>query len=356
MCAAPDDWANLTYVPKDNNGNAVGSRTSADNRPRDGDGNRLPQYANDHFKDDYNAPAVRRTEITRSVGTVLHLNKWLSPFANYAETFNPNSSTQRIDSSFLPPTVAKGIDIGVRATLLGGRVSMSALRYVNSEKDARTGNVGITDINNLAAANAVGDPSIAGRNIRGFASGPVVVNDVRDREADGSEMEVVANVSRQWRLSLNVGLPKVHEKNAFRDFIKFYDANKATLRQIVIDAGGLVDAADNASLDTSIPVDRRSLDVNAAISSYNNLRVARQNVVSNRRIVQDQPAVNFYTIANAIAHDGAYRPSFTAECRKGGRGRARRTARSARRRHLRSLLTPARERLPAPVRRHARGT
>jgi outer membrane receptor protein involved in Fe transport len=291
----PADWATLTYVPKDASGKAVGPATSADNRPRDGSGNRLPQYANDRFKDDYNAPAIKKSEITRSVGAVFHLTKWLNPYANYAETFNPNSSTQRIDSSFLPPSVAKGIDVGVRASLLGGRLNISALRYVNKEENAKGSSAGIPDFNVIAAANALGDSSAAGRNTRGFASVPVIVNDIRDREADGYEMEVVANVSRQWRLSFNVGLPKVYEKNGFRDFIKFYDGNKATLRQIVLDTGGLVDANDQASVDTSIPVNDRSPDVNGAVNSYNNLRNQRKNVVAGRRIVQDQPAANFYS-------------------------------------------------------------
>jgi outer membrane receptor for ferric coprogen and ferric-rhodotorulic acid len=289
------DWATLTYVPKDASGNAIGPRTSADNRPRDGSGNRLAQYANDRFKDDFNAPAIEETKITRSVGAVFHLTKWLSPYANYAETFNPPSQIQRIDSSFLPPTVARGIDVGLRGTFLGGRLNVTVLRYVNEEENASAGSTGVGDLNNLAAANALGDTSVAGRNIRGFASVPVVLTDLRDREARGYELEVVANVTKQWRLSGNVGLPEVFETNAFRDFIRFYDTHKATLRQIVLDTGGLVDANDLATINTTIPVNERSPDVNSAVNSYNNLRIARQNVVSQRRKTQDQPAINFFT-------------------------------------------------------------
>ena len=57
-------------------------------------------------------------KVTRTVGAVFHLTRWLSPYINYAETFNPPSAIQRIDSSFLPPTVATGTDIGVRGTAL----------------------------------------------------------------------------------------------------------------------------------------------------------------------------------------------------------------------------------------------
>ena len=291
----PANWATLSYVPKAANGVATGPATPADTRPRDGNGNRLAQYANDTFKDDYNAPAVQEKKVTKTVGTVFHLTKWLSPFVNYAETFNPPSAIQRIDSSFLPTTVAKGVDLGLRGTLLDGRLIVSALYYKNTQIDASFGPTGVGDINAIAAANALGDTSAAGRNIRGFASIPSVITDVQDREAKGYELEVVANVTKQWRLSGNIGLPKVYQTNAARDFIKYYAANKDALKQIVIDAGGLVDAADNATVDASIPTNNRSPDVNGAVNSYNNLRIARQNAVANRRITQDQPAINLFT-------------------------------------------------------------
>lgn len=292
---APADWANLTFIPKDANGVPTGPVTSADNRPRDANGNRQPQYANDRFKDDYNAPALKKSEITRSIGAVFHLTKWLSPYINYAETFNPPSIIQRIDSTFLPPTVAKGTDLGLRGSFFNQRLNVTVTRYVNREQNATAGATITGDLNNLLNANAVGDNSTAGRNIRGLASVPAVFNDLRDREARGYELEAVANLTKQWRLSFNVGLPKVYETNAFRDQIAYLDKNKAVLKQIATDAGVIIDANDAASLDTSIPANNRSPDVNAAINSYNNLVTARKNFVSARRLTQDQPAVNFYT-------------------------------------------------------------
>lgn len=116
--AAPADYASLTYQLKDATGRILGPPVSADTRPRDGNGNRLAQYANDRFKDDYNAPEMKKRQYTPSVGAVVHVTPWLSPYVNYAETFNPPSIIQRIDSSFLQPTVAKGLDVGVRLQLL----------------------------------------------------------------------------------------------------------------------------------------------------------------------------------------------------------------------------------------------
>ena len=85
------------------------------------------------------------------------------------------------------------------------------------------------------------------------------------------------------------------ERSKSFDQIKFYDANKTTLRQIVIDAGGLVSASDVATVDANIPTTDRSPDVTAAVNAYNNLRVLRSNLISQRRISQDQPSINFYS-------------------------------------------------------------
>jgi hypothetical protein len=290
----PADWAALKFIPKDANGNPTGPATLADTRPRDGNSNRLPQYANDRFKDDYNAPPIEKREVTRSVGAVCHVTKWLSPYLNYAETFNPPSAIQRIDSSFLPPTVAKGVDVGLRTSLLNGRLNVNLLTYLNREQDA-TGSSALSGLSGLLDANPVGDISTAGRNIRGLGAIPAVNTDLRDREARGYELETVANLTKQWRLSFNVGLPKVYETNGARDSRAYYDKNKATLRQIAIDAGASIDASDVATVDTSIPINNRSPDVNTAVSSYNSLRISRENAVADRRIVQNQPAINFYS-------------------------------------------------------------
>ena len=89
------------------------------------------------------------------------------------------SQIQRIDSSFLPPTVAKGVDVGIRAAFLDGRLNLSVLHYSNSEKDAAFGSTGVGDINTIAAANAIGDTAGGGRNIRSFANPSSAVRKIK---------------------------------------------------------------------------------------------------------------------------------------------------------------------------------
>ena len=292
---APAGWADLTFVPKAANGTPTGPAIAADTRPRDGNGNPQAQYARDRFKDDFNAPAIDKREITRSVGAVFHLTRWLSPYANYAETFNPPGAIQRIDSSFLPPTVAKGIDLGLRFSLLEGRVTFSVARYTNEEENNGFDPGVQGNINGILAANAVGDLTPSGRNIRGLGNVPAVMRDLRDRSAEGWEFETVANVTKQWRLLANVGLAKVYEENAYRDAKAYFAANDATLRQIMLDTGALIDATGAATVNNAIPINERSPDVNGAVNSWNNLAALRRNLVDRRRLLQDQPSINVFT-------------------------------------------------------------
>ena len=292
---APGDWADLTFVPKAANGTPTGPAIAADTRPRDGNGNPQAQYARDRFKDDFNAPAIDKREITRSVGAVFHLTRWLSPYANYAETFNPPGAIQRIDSSFLPPTVAKGIDLGLRFSLLEGRVTFSVARYTNEEENNGFDPGVQGNINGILAANAVGDLTPSGRNIRGLGNVPAVMRDLRDRSAEGWEFETVANVTKQWRLLANIGLAKVYEENAYRDAKAYFAANDAMLRQIMIDTGALIDATGAATVNNAIPINDRSPDVNGAVNSWNNLAALRRNLVDRRRLLQDQPSINVFT-------------------------------------------------------------
>jgi len=292
---APAGWADLTFTPKAANGAATGPAISADTRPRDSNGNPQPQYSRDSFKDDFNAPAIDKRQVTRSFGVVYHLARWLTPYANYAETFNPPGAIQRIDSSFLPPTVARGVDLGLRFNLLDGRLSFTAARYSNEEENNGFDPGVQGNINGILAANAVGDQTPSGRNIRGLGNVPAVMRDLRDRRATGLEFEAVANLTRQWRVLVNLGLPKVHEERAYRDTKRYLDANDATLRQIMADTGAVIDAAGNASVNATIPINDRSPDVNGAVNSWNSLVALRRNIIDGRRLTQDQPSVNVFT-------------------------------------------------------------
>ena len=298
---APVDYRSLAFRQRDASGVPFGPAIEAINRPRVGL-DRDPRYASDRFKDDYNAPALDATQFTRSIGSVLHMLPWLSPSFNYAETFNPPTYTTRIDGTLLEPTVAKGTDIGLRVELWDRKLDLNFVRYRNLEVNGAIPTDGPGFFNQLYDANATGDLTSYGRNIRGIAPIPIQYRDTRTRESEGYEIELTCNPSRALRVSASYSLPKVYESKLNPD-VKAYIARNADLfKQIAGDAGVRIDAATNrATVDASIPLDRRSPDAEGAAAAYNDIFTFQKSIVDGRRLSQDQPVLNAfadYTVQN----------------------------------------------------------
>ena len=293
---APADYFKLQYVPKSATGVATGPLQSADVRPRDSAGVPLPQYAADRFRDDSNAPKINGAATTASAGSVVHLNSWLSIFANYSESFNPPGGAIRITGELFDAQRSRGHDYGLRFNLLGGRFYASLGVYDGKESNqpVDTGS-GLGQayslpqaINQILQARVAGNPatgaqpdnSTAGRNIRGLINVPTTYNDTRDRTDKGYELEAVANLSRAWRLTFNASAPRAFQTNAYADTRAYLAKNNAVLRQIVNDAGVTIDKNNVAAVDTSIPVNFRSPDADAAARYWNGLYSMTQNMVT----------------------------------------------------------------------------
>ncbi|MBI5692239.1 MAG: hypothetical protein HZC55_19320 [Verrucomicrobia bacterium] len=317
---APADYFGLTYVPKNSAGVATGLAAPALVRPRDSAGFPQPQYARDRFADDFSPPSVNGAINTTSFGGVWHLQPWVSVLFNQAGTFNPVDAKQRVNGQIFGPQVSRGRDGGLRFNLWQGRLVATALRYTGRESGEviSTGaSVGFpaaipSTINSILQANAVGDPSAAGRNRRGLED-VADYSDVRDRESEGVEFDVVANLTAQWRLLANLALPRAYQTNAYSDTRGFLAANENVLRQIVVDAGGTVDSRSVATVDLSIPINQRSPDVDNAVRAWNNLQVIKANLNPARQKVTrlTESTANFFT-------DYTFRSGKLAGLRVGG--------------------------------------
>ena len=293
---APADYATLTYIPKDAQGRPVGPAVPAATRPRDANGLRVPLYAGDRFQDDYNFPTLKDHQITYSAGTVYHVRPWLSVYGNYAETFTIPPANTTITNQLLNATVSTGFDTGVRLSLLDQRVRVSLNRYFSKQANQPfSGPISGTVFNGIITANAVGDFSGGGVNVRDVAQvPPAFIQDQRNVKANGYELEIVANVTKSLRVSANYSLARVDATDAANMTAAYIDTNLSVLRQIVVDAGGNVDANNVATLNTTIPIDRRSPDVNTAVSSWNSMVAARRNIAPGSQIVQDTDSANLY--------------------------------------------------------------
>ncbi|MBI4625704.1 MAG: hypothetical protein HY736_21100 [Verrucomicrobia bacterium] len=296
----PKDYFNLKYQTKDAAGNITGTGALLDAaaRPRDAAFRRLPQYAKDRFRDDYSAPEVDVKATTYSYGGVLHVVPWLSTFANYAESFRPPGAGITITGQSLPVSKGEGWDAGIRFNLFAGRINAAFGRYGGRQVDGAFDNTGNTrKYASIVDANKVGDLSANGLNARGLTQLSTVTFDFSDSRNRGYEIDIVANVSTHWRLTANAGIPTNLSVNPRKDEFAYLAANETTLRQIVLDAGVLIDAAGAATVDLSVPVANRSPDAASAAAAWNNIGAFKATNNPAAQTTSDQPKFtsNFYT-------------------------------------------------------------
>ncbi len=90
-------------------------------------------------RDDTEANDDDYAETIMQAGVIYHFNEDVAVFANYSESFNPQSSRDRFNE-LLDPEIGEGIEIGVKGRLLGGRLSYTAAFF-----DITKENVAITD-------------------------------------------------------------------------------------------------------------------------------------------------------------------------------------------------------------------
>ncbi len=171
---------------------------------------------------------------------------------------------------------------------------MNFTYYTAEEVNGNTGGDGPVYFNDLYDANIVGDQSASGRNIRGMGALPKQYRDTRTRSSDGVEVEVAYNPTKALRFTANVAFPKVYESDLNPDVKAYIDKNGAVFKQIANDAGVVIGADNLATVDTSIPINNRSPDAQAAANAYNNIYIFRANIIDGKRRTQDQPIVNVY--------------------------------------------------------------
>ena len=277
---APSDYFDLLYTPANVAGVATGQKTYAITRPVDSStGIPLAQYANDRFRDDYNAPAVTVKPTTKNVGFVYQPIAKLpvSVFTNYSQSYNPPAlGLQTIDYGTPSPSNAEEIAWGLRTGLGSNKFVVTLTRYSSNEKNYTSTNpAGYSNLNTIITANAKGDLSLSGINARDFPLVPGQWADViGNRKSQGWELEVDANVIRGLRVKFNGSMNDSNNIDANQDTRRYIDTNKESLRQIVLDTGATMvgDVASQGSVSTAV-----SPDIIAAVNAWNDLIKNRTN-------------------------------------------------------------------------------
>ena len=279
---APSDYFKLGYVPKDTAGRPTGpAQLAPATRPRDATtGLALPQYAGDRFQDDFNPPPTSTKKPTKSLGGIFNVGRGVSLWANFAQTFNPTDFTKTtIDYGTPPPSVSEGKDYGIRFSL-GPKFYLTLSRYESKENDASiTQPSGFSNLQVIINTNVVGDLSSDGRNRRALGDVPIAWNDTLDRRSRGYEAEIVANLTANWRLTLNAGLADASQTDAYRQTRAWVDDRTDLMKQILDDAGIRFDAGNLASAKPGVTT-ATSPDLTNAVNAWNSLQASRANWVS----------------------------------------------------------------------------
>jgi outer membrane receptor protein involved in Fe transport len=163
---------------------------------------------------------VDYTVDTFTAGSVLHLTSQLSLLANYGESFTPTGTNFALDGSALPPRIARGIDLGIRFSLLEGRINGSLAYYWNEQRFNRIGG----ESGNI---NAIWQD--LGRSDEVFNG----YNDVTTFEGTGYELDLTANLTRNIRLMANFALPDTKQSAGFEQTKAYYNTHVGTWNQLL---------------------------------------------------------------------------------------------------------------------------
>ncbi len=157
-------------------------------------------------------PSIVADGISRTYGAVYHALGWLSFTYSRSNNFLPVSNATWVDALGRPAPNSAGqtIDYGVRLSLLQGKLSLGVNKFETSaDNQARNANASVGGTRNIltrlrANYKVPGDPYFA--DLLEANSYPVDTGNVSDTwsyVAEGYEMNLTYNPSRNWRVALS---------------------------------------------------------------------------------------------------------------------------------------------------------
>jgi iron complex outermembrane recepter protein len=180
-------------------------------------------------------------------GVVVFPVSWVGVFANYAEGFNIQGVRPDLFGNLWGTPKYEGTDVGLKIEFLGGRVSGTVSRYTSKRTgvDPQTfspqnnfGQLWIDTVNGYtalaASATSAGDLAAAAQNTARAAAAQTekdrivgTAYDSRDVEANGYEVDITANLTRNWRAILNFGVPETRQSDSSPISRAYYEEHRA---------------------------------------------------------------------------------------------------------------------------------
>lgn len=173
------------------------------------------------------SPALERDLDSTSRGIVFHATDWLSLFYNDSENFNPEFSVPNLFGEDLPPQGGEGEDYGIRFRLLSDNLYINLNLFENSSVNIpahrffRT-----TDVPRLRGLLLLRDGTDSEiTSIDNFA-------DTQDESAEGHELEIIGNLTDNWRVSLSYSDIEIGVTNIAPILIPWWEENVASFQAL----------------------------------------------------------------------------------------------------------------------------
>jgi hypothetical protein len=255
--AAPSDWNNLTYIPRDANGNPTSKvPLKAVTRPTITGANGVnipnPLYANDRFQDDYSNPVRKGGGRSYTAGAVYHLLPWASLKLNYGTNYAiRDAGTFDLSGADAKPENGLAYEAAMAFSFFNGRLDVLPRYYFNRRENRLGTPPTTTPINNLMNRNDYTDGGTSGRNTLGFPD--VVGQDYFATKNTGVEVEMSGRVTRGWRVSASFGTSQNVDYDRWKNTAAYVLGRKDEFRQVLERAGGIVDTTQKNPTAPSAP-------------------------------------------------------------------------------------------------------
>jgi hypothetical protein len=298
---APADWATMTYTRLGTTAPAIAfsrpyqSTLAGRNDVRPAD----PAYASARFRDDYNLPRAKTTDLATTLGITYNLTNWAAVKLNYGSAFKPSDVGRfTLDGEQMDSEKGTAYDAGIAFSLFNDKLVITPRYYYNRAENIAQNSAGRTEMNNLIERRKWDDPILGNWNLHGFGS--VWGQDSRSQYNDGYELEITGNPIRGLRISASYGTAQIVDFDRNPQSRGYALSRAGELKTLLEDAGGQLDTAQkpkylgadvayapglavanpaitDAMLNAVVLSDGslgKASDRTAAVNSYNNLWTA----------------------------------------------------------------------------------
>jgi outer membrane receptor for ferric coprogen and ferric-rhodotorulic acid len=206
----------------------------------------------------------------KSYGAVYQLTTWVSLTASYQETalFTDNVGTDLYGAP-RKPTSGSGVDLGLRFHLFGGRVNAAVVTYDNTAENNQLGITAArrTEVN---AALDLGLSTPSPDRIVGL-------DDSSDRRTRGVELELTANLTRNWTSRLGFSTTQNQRATSLPQLRAKVAMAEAQLRSQGLSPGDIQTALSSSLdfIDTQSSDDRQPRQLRGNFVSRYELREGR---------------------------------------------------------------------------------